>query len=50
VADDFDEYVPEKPEGEAQPEGVSKKNPLRMGIVGHGFVGKAVEDGRTLYC
>jgi UDPglucose 6-dehydrogenase len=43
VADDFDEYVPEKPEGESQPEGVSKKNPLRMGIVGHGFVGKAVE-------
>ena len=43
MADDFDEYVPEKPEGEAQPEGVSKKNPLRMGIVGHGFVGKAVE-------
>jgi UDPglucose 6-dehydrogenase len=42
MADDFDEYAPEKPTGDAQPEPISKKNPLRMGIVGYGFVGKAV--------
>ena len=44
MADDFDEYVPEKPSAEdARPEPISPKNPLKMGIVGHGFVGKAVE-------
>lgn len=44
MADDFDQHVPEKPDPEnAQPEPVSPTNPLKMGIVGHGFVGKAVE-------
>ena len=43
MADTFDEYVPQKPTGESQPQPVSPNNPLRMGIVGHGFVGKAVE-------
>lgn len=43
MADDFDDYVPQKPEGVAQPEPISPNNKLRMGIVGHGFVGKAVE-------
>lgn len=44
MADDFDQYVPEKPDpNNAQPQPVSPTNPLRMGIVGHGFVGKAVE-------
>jgi len=42
MADDFDKFVP-KTEGTPQPETISKKNPLKMGIVGHGFVGKAVE-------
>jgi hypothetical protein len=42
MADDFDKFVP-KTDGEAQPDTVSKENPLKMGIVGHGFVGKAVE-------
>jgi UDPglucose 6-dehydrogenase len=46
VADTFDEYAPEKPTGENQEQvPVSTENPLRMGIVGHGFVGKAVEYG-----
>lgn len=44
MADDFDQYVPKEPTSEeTTPEPVSPKNPLRMGIVGHGFVGKAVE-------
>ena len=43
MADDFDDYVPEKPTGETTPEPISINNPLVMGIVGHGFVGKAVE-------
>lgn len=43
MADTFDEFVPQQPAGEAQPQPVSPNNPLRMGIVGHGFVGKAVE-------
>ena len=42
MADDFDKYVPQK-EGQPIEEPVSVKNPLKMGIVGHGFVGKAVE-------
>ena len=45
MADDFDDYVPQKPTGESTPQPVSPNNPLRMGIVGHGFVGKAVEYG-----
>ena len=47
MADDFDKYAPEKPSlsDVQKPEPISKKNPLRMGIVGHGFVGKAVEYG-----
>ena len=46
MADDFDKYVPEKPDPEKiKPEPISRKNPLRIGIVGHGFVGKAVEYG-----
>jgi nucleotide sugar dehydrogenase len=43
MADDFDDYAPEKPTGEGQAEPIGRNNPLRMGIVGHGFVGQAVE-------
>ena len=43
MADDFDDYVPDTGSGEATPEPISPNNPLKMGIVGHGFVGKAVE-------
>ena len=44
MADDFDQYVPEKPDAEsATPKPISPNNKLKMGIVGHGFVGKAVE-------
>ena len=42
MADDFDKYVPQK-DGKPIEEPISVKNPLKMGIVGHGFVGKAVE-------
>lgn len=42
MADDFDKYVPQEPEI-GQPQPIGRDNPLRMGIVGHGFVGKAVE-------
>jgi UDPglucose 6-dehydrogenase len=42
MADNFDEFVPEKPT-EGTPEPINPNNPLKMGIVGHGFVGKAVE-------
>ena len=42
MADNFDDFVPKKPE-EGTPEPISPNNPLKMGIVGHGFVGKAVE-------
>jgi UDPglucose 6-dehydrogenase len=41
MADNFDEFVPEVKEGTPLP--ISPNNKLRMGIVGHGFVGKAVE-------
>jgi UDPglucose 6-dehydrogenase len=43
MADTFDQYVPEKPTGEAQPQPINPNNKLFMGIIGHGFVGKAVE-------
>ena len=43
MADTFDEYVPEKPSIGPQPQPISSNNKLRIGIVGHGFVGKAVE-------
>jgi UDPglucose 6-dehydrogenase len=44
MADDFDDFLPKEPDPEnVRPEPISAKNPLKMGIVGHGFVGKAVE-------
>jgi UDPglucose 6-dehydrogenase len=43
MADDFDDYLPEKPKGNSEPEPIGPNNKLKMGIVGHGFVGKAVE-------
>ena len=43
MADNFDDFVPEKPSEDGTPEPINPNNPLRMGIVGHGFVGKAVE-------
>lgn len=43
MADNFDDFVPQQPTGEATPQPISPNNPLKMGIVGHGFVGKAVE-------
>ena len=43
MADNFDDFVPQSTTDNSQPEPVSPNNPLRMGIVGHGFVGKAVE-------
>jgi UDPglucose 6-dehydrogenase len=43
MADNFDDFVPQQPTGEAQPQTINPNNKLRMGIVGHGFVGKAVE-------
>lgn len=45
MADDFDKYAPSKEAGEFTEDPISRDNPLRMGIVGHGFVGKAVEYG-----
>ena len=45
MADDFDKFNPPQPEGEdkAGPPPISPTNPFKLGIVGHGFVGKAVE-------
>lgn len=43
MADDFDDYLLEKPKNNSEPEPISPNNKLKMGIVGHGFVGKAVE-------
>lgn len=44
MADDFDDFLPKEPDPEnVRSEPISAKNPLKMGIVGHGFVGKAVE-------
>lgn len=42
MADDFDKYMPKEDKAEEQ-KNISFDNPLRLGIVGHGFVGKAVE-------
>lgn len=42
MADDFDEYLP--PEGDVSDQKqISLTQPFRLGIVGHGFVGRAVE-------
>ena len=44
MADDFDKYAPVKPDVyDTPPTSISKTNKLKVGIVGHGFVGKAVE-------
>lgn len=45
MADNFDDYVPKSEDGVTSSEvkTVDHNNPLRMGIVGHGFVGRAVE-------
>ena len=43
MADDFEKYVPpSSPENKREDKKVSMENPFRLGIVGHGFVGKAV--------
>lgn len=43
MADDFEKYVPPaEPEQKRENNTVSEDNPFRLGIVGHGFVGKAV--------
>lgn len=45
MSDDFDKFVPEQPAKEEDKRGeqISPTNPFRLGIVGHGFVGRAVE-------
>lgn len=43
MADDFDKYVPPvEPEQKRENKMVSVQNPFRIGVVGHGFVGRAV--------
>lgn len=41
MADDFDKYVDEQ-DSKLQGHEVSEKNPLRLGVVGYGYVGKAI--------
>lgn len=43
MTDNFDDFVPKETEGVPVDNRVTRENPLRMGIVGHGFVGKAVD-------
>lgn len=44
MADDFDKYLPQDagPTTADKQKPISPQNPFRLGIVGHGFVGKAV--------
>lgn len=46
MADNFDDFVPKTSDGPSQADKqkpISPENPFKLGIVGHGFVGKAVE-------